>query len=73
VSPGKVDFAWKAAVGGAMQRVTTVRLEAGVLIVNAANIHWAREIERARHTILSRLQTLLGRDVVARVVVKIPD
>jgi hypothetical protein len=73
VSPGKVDFAWKAAVGGAMQRVTRVRLEAGALIVDAANMHWAREIERARPTILPRLQTLLGKDVVARIIVKTPD
>ena len=34
------------------------------LIVCARDVQWARELERARDTILPRLQLLLGRDTV---------
>ena len=37
LSPGKVDFAWRAAVGPALERVTAVRLEGTTLIVDAAD------------------------------------
>ena len=33
LSPGKVGFAWRAAVGPNLERVTSVRLEARILIV----------------------------------------
>src|SRR5439155_710299 len=36
LSPGKVAFAWKTAVGAALERVTAVRLERGVLVVAEA-------------------------------------
>ena len=70
LSPGKVVFAWKAAVGPALQRVTSVRLEAGVLLVDAATAQWAREISRSSGVILPRLQTLLGKDVVSSISVR---
>lgn len=70
LSPGKVDFAWKAAVGPAVQRVTSVRLEAGVLLVDAASAQWAREIWRSSHMILPRLETLLGKGVVSSISVR---
>jgi predicted nucleic acid-binding Zn ribbon protein len=70
LSPGKVDFAWKAAVGPAMQRVSAVRLENGVLLVEAETRHWAKEIVRASHVILPRLQTLLGQDTVHAIQVR---
>jgi hypothetical protein len=70
LSPGKVDFAWKAAVGPAMQRVSAVRLDGGVLIVEAVTLQWAREISRAAHVILPRLQTLLGRETVTAIQVR---
>jgi hypothetical protein len=47
LSPGKVEFAWAAAVGPALPRVTTVRLEGQVLIVDAASQQWAREVARS--------------------------
>jgi len=43
-SDGKVTFAWKAAVGPAIDRVTNVKLERGVLLVEAVNAQWAREV-----------------------------
>jgi hypothetical protein len=70
ISPAKIDFAWKAAVGAAMQRVTSVRLEHTVLLVEAASEPWGREVSRSSHVILARLQTLLGEDVVTRIEVR---
>lgn len=70
MSPGKVDFAWKAAVGPALQRVTSVRLENGLLLVEAASEQWGREVSRSSRVILTRLQTLLGDDVVTRIEVR---
>jgi predicted nucleic acid-binding Zn ribbon protein len=64
LSDGKVDFAWKTAVGGALERVTKVKLENGVLMVEAASRQWAHEVMRASPLILRRLQTLLGPDTV---------
>jgi hypothetical protein len=70
LSSAKVDFAWKAAVGAALQRSTSVRLEGTRLLVDAASPQWAREIFRSQHVILSRLQTLLGKDVVTAIEVR---
>jgi hypothetical protein len=70
MSPAKIDFAWKAAVGAAMQRVTSVRLESRLLLVEAASEPWAREVSRSSRVILTRLQTLLGEDVVTRIEVR---
>jgi hypothetical protein len=70
LSPGKVDFAWKTAVGTAFGKVTSVRLEANILLVDAATAPWAREIRRSSPIILRRLQTLLGDNVVTDLVVR---
>lgn len=64
VSPAKIEFAWKAAVGPAMDRVTRVRLENHVLIVEARTPHWTREVSRSSRIILTRLQGLLGEHVI---------
>ncbi len=66
--PEKIEFAWRAAVGAGMDRVTTVRLDdAGVLHVKAADAHWAREVKRSARLIIKRLEGLLGAGVVRRV------
>ena len=72
LSVGKVNFAWRAAVGPGIERVTSVRLEDGVLIVEVADQGWAREIRRSSPTILQRLRILLGDDTVARLLVRKP-
>jgi len=72
LSPGKVGFAWRTAVGPAMDRVTSVRLERGVLAVEASNPQWAREIARSSSIILARLQTLLGPGAVDRLEIRTP-
>ena len=63
-SKARTDFAWSVAVGPALARVTTVELRNHNLIVCARDVQWARELERARDTILPRLQMLLGRETV---------
>jgi hypothetical protein len=68
--PEKVDFAWRSAVGAAVARVTTVRLDAnGVLHVRAADAPWAREVKRSSRLIASRLAALLGADTVKKIAV----
>lgn len=63
----KVDFAWRASVGAAVHKMTTVRLDAdGVLHVTAADAHWAREVKRSAKMILARLETLLGPGTIKR-------
>ena len=64
LSNGKVAFAWKTAVGPALERVTAVRLEGGTLIVDVSGAQWGREIKRSSGVILTRLKTLLGDETV---------
>ena len=70
LSPGKVAFAWRAAVGPALERETSVRLEGVTLIVDAATRQWASEVRRASSTILRRMETLLGPDTVKELQVR---
>jgi len=70
LSAGKVDFAWRMAVGPSVQRVTAVRLEAGVLIVETASAQWSAEVRRSTTVILARLQTFLGDETVTRLEVR---
>jgi len=69
-SPGKVNFAWAAAVGPALQRSTAIQLEQGVLVVETSSAQWTAEIRRSSSTILSRLQALLGAEAVTRLDVR---
>jgi predicted nucleic acid-binding Zn ribbon protein len=71
LSPGKVEFAWKATVGPAMQRATSIKLEQGVVFVDASTAQWAREVSRSSRVILARLQSLLGEDTVKEIVVRV--
>ena len=59
-SAARTAFAWSVAVGPALARSTTATLSGTVLSVRARDPRWAREIERARETILKRMQQLLG-------------
>lgn len=69
-SPGKIEFAWKAAVGPATARVTSVKLEGTVLLVEARTSVWTREVSQSSHIILLRLQRLLGEGVVTELRVR---
>lgn len=70
LSPGKVTFAWRTAVGPAVDRVTAVRLEQPVLLVDVTGPQWSREIHRSSPIILRRLEALLGPGIVERLEVR---
>ena len=70
LSDGKVAFAWRTAVGPALERVTAVKLVQRMLIVETANPQWSHEIMRSSPLILRRLQNLLGADVVEKIEVR---
>lgn len=68
VSDAKVTFAWRAAVGRAVDRATKVSLRRdGTLEVRASDQHWRREIARSASLIVDRLAGLLGGEVVKRI------
>lgn len=68
MSQGKLEFAWSAAVGAAIQRATEVRLtENGVLEVRAADATWRRELRHTQAMVLGRVQELLGAETVKAV------
>jgi Dna[CI] antecedent, DciA len=71
LSPGKVTFAWRTAVGAGIDRVTAVHLEQPVLIVDAEGPQWSREIKRSSTIILARLEALLGPGIVERIEVRV--
>ena len=64
LTPEKVAFAWRASVGAAVDKMTTIALRDRVLHVRAKDAAWQREVERSAGLIRSRLDRLLGSDVV---------
>jgi hypothetical protein len=69
LTPEKVAFSWRTAVGPAVDKVTTVEFHNGVLYVRAKDATWQREVERSAALIRSRLDGLLGDHVVRRIVI----
>jgi hypothetical protein len=70
LTPAKVAFVWRTAVGPLVDRATTVALGPGdVLRVEAEDGHWQREVERSQSLIQARLDWLLGPGIVSRLVV----
>jgi predicted nucleic acid-binding Zn ribbon protein len=66
--PEKVDFAWRAAVGPALARITKVSLAAdGVLHVASSEPHWTTEVRRSSKLIMARLDGLLGVGTVKKI------
>ena len=70
LSPAKVAFAWRLAVGPAVERNTTIHLDHGVLIVEAATPQWANEVRRSAGVIVGRMRSLLAADTVQRLEVR---
>src|SRR5215212_6377787 len=64
LTPEKVAFAWRSAVGAAVDKATSIELRGGVLHVHTRDAAWQREIERSAAVIRGRLDALLGADVV---------
>jgi hypothetical protein len=67
LTPEKIDFSWRIAVGAPVHRACTITLASGTLIVNTPDHAWAHEIERSADVILVRMQRMLGRDAVRRI------
>jgi hypothetical protein len=71
LTPEKVAFAWRAAVGPALDKVTTVELRGRVLHVRARNADWQREVERSAAIVRSRMDSILGPGAVGDIRVAI--
>ena len=68
MSQGKLEVAWRAAVGDALSRVTTVRLQPhGVIEVIPSDARWDSPLKRSSSMILTRLKGLLGDQHVSRI------
>ena len=71
MSQGKLEVAWRFAVGDALTRVTSVRLQPdGSVEVQSADQRWTKELKRSSSMILTRLLGLLGPGSVTRLIVK---
>jgi hypothetical protein len=64
LTPEKVAFAWRSAVGATVDQATAIALRDGVLHVVARDAAWQHELERSAAMIRVRLETLLGTDVI---------
>lgn len=71
LSQGKLEVAWRVAVGDALSRVSTVRLLADASVeVRATDQRWRRELKRSSGMILTRLISLLGPETITTLHVK---
>ena len=74
LSPEKVLFAWRVAVGPAIARVTRVRLSGDhVLDVEFDDGRFGEELARQAPLVLRRVQELLGADTVVRLALRQPE
>jgi hypothetical protein len=60
LSAEKVAFAWRMAVGPAVDRVTTVEWRDRTLHVRVRDAAWGREVERSAAAVKARLESILG-------------
>jgi predicted nucleic acid-binding Zn ribbon protein len=68
MSEGKLEFAWRVAVGPSMERAARPALrEDGTVEVHVDDPAWRKEVKRSQALILSKLQGLLGRSVVKKI------
>ncbi|HEX5633911.1 MAG TPA: DciA family protein [Gemmatimonadales bacterium] len=67
LTPEKVAFAWRTAVGAALDRATGVELRGATLVVAVRNDEWRHELARSLPLIHSRVNLVLGDGVVARI------
>ena len=58
--PEKVTFAWRHAVGPALDRATTVEFRDGLLVIRTRDEHWSREVAKALPMVRPRLDAILG-------------
>jgi len=69
-SSAKVAFAWRMVAGASLARAADPNWTDGVLIVRAKTDAWRRELRHARPILTSRLQALVGADVVKKIVIE---
>lgn len=68
LTPEKVAFAWRLAVGPAIDKSTTVYLtDGGTLHVRAESPAWLAAIRKSRSLIHIRLTDLLGEETVKKI------
>ena len=67
----KVAFAWRTAVGPALDKATSIELRNGVLLVRAKDDAWRREVERSAAVVRARLDSLLGKGIVRTIHVEL--
>lgn len=72
-TPEKIAFAWRHAVGPAVDKATQVELTGTTLRVRVQSRQWQREIQKSAAMVRSRLAALLGDDVVRRIEVEEPE
>jgi|SoiMethySBSTD1v2_1073268.scaffolds.fasta_scaffold07570_2 UDP-2,3-diacylglucosamine pyrophosphatase LpxH len=64
LTPEKVAFAWRTAVGAAVDKASVAVLHGDVLHVHVRDASWQREVERSAALVRARLDTLLGTGIV---------
>ena len=69
-TPAKVAFAWRMVAGATLARAGEPEWREGVLVVRARTEAWRRELRHARPVLTSRLQELVGPDVVKKIVIE---
>ena len=69
-SPAKVAFAWRMVAGASLARASEPEWKDGVLVVRARTDAWRRELRHARPILTTRLQALVGADVVEKIVIE---
>jgi hypothetical protein len=67
LTDAKVAFAWRLAVGPALDKATKVRLADGTLYVAAESKAWLDSVRASVGLIRSRLAHYLGDDAVKRI------
>jgi hypothetical protein len=68
LTPEKVAFAWRLAVGPAVAKATTVSLDAvGVLHVQASTPAWIAAVRKSTSLVHHRMNDLLGEGTVKTV------
>lgn len=66
LTPEKVAFAWRCAVGPAVSHATSATLDGRVLRVTAVDRAWLREVRRLAPLVVERLNAVLD-DAVDRI------
>lgn len=71
LTAGKLRFAWRAAVGPALDRVSQVELGPDqTLIATVDDPRWRTEIARSKELIRARLAALIGPEAIRTITIR---